>query len=242
MRVNIKRFLNSKTWFETFEVEFKEDETILELLDRLKKKEPSLTYRSFCRSNICGTCAVRVNDKTVLACKSKVKDFLQNDELVIEPVSRSKVIKDLVVKHDYIEEAVRKNKLWFEDEINTNQENLQTPEELKKYDKQTDCIMCMACYFECEALDYTSDFAGPFIFTKYFRFVFDSRDKSDKQQRIELAKENGLYSCINCQKCIMVCPKEIASAFDIKALQAKDLNPPMQNFDFGSFDIGFNGF
>ncbi len=232
MKLLIKRFKNQKVWFDEFNVDFKEDETILELLDRINRKKRDIAYRSFCRSSICGTCTVKVNDKTVLACKAKVKDLIQNEELIIEPVDRSKVIRDLVVDHEYIEKSIKENRLWFEDEIRSDIENLQTPEELAKYDKQTDCIMCMACYFECEALDYKQEFAGPFIFTKYYRFVFDSRDKSDKQQRIELAKEHGLYDCINCQKCVMVCPKGIASAFDIKALQANDKNPPVQDFGF----------
>jgi len=232
MKLLIKRFDTKKVFFEEFEVEFKEDETVLELLDRINKTKRDIAYRSFCRSAICGTCAVKVNDKTVLACKNKVKDLIQNDELIIEAVDRSKVIRDLVVEHNYIEEAIKKNHFWFVDEIDENRENLQTPESLAKYDKQTDCIMCMACYFECEALDYKQDFAGPFVFSKYFRFVFDDRDKSDKQQRIEEAKLNGLYDCINCQKCVMVCPKNIASAFDIKMLQNSDLNPPVQDFGF----------
>jgi len=235
MKVNIKRFLNGKVWFENFEFDFKEDETILELLDRAKNKNRSITYRSFCRSSICGTCAVKVNDKTVLACKTKVKDFIEHDEIIIEPVDRSRLIKDLVVDHSYIEKAMKQNKLWFEGENNSDTENLQSPHELKKYEKQTDCIMCMACHFECEALDYTPEFAGPFIFSKYFRFVFDSRDKSDLQQRIDLAKKNGLYNCINCQKCVMVCPKGLASAFDIKALQNADTSVEENDFFSESF-------
>lgn len=215
MRLLIKRFDGNRHYFDEFEFDFKEDETILELLDRANYKK-RFAYRSFCRSAICGTCAVKVNDRTVLACKSKVKDLIQNDEVIVEPVDRSVVLRDLVVDHSYIEKSIKDNRLWFVDEIDETKENLQTPEELKKYDKQTDCILCMACHFECEALDYDKDFAGPFVFTKYFRFVFDSRDKSDKQERIELAKENGLYNCINCQKCVYVCPKHIASAFDIK--------------------------
>ncbi|QCT94992.1 succinate dehydrogenase/fumarate reductase iron-sulfur subunit [Caminibacter mediatlanticus TB-2] len=231
MRLLIKRFDGNRHYFDEFEFDFKENETILELLDRANYKK-RFAYRSFCRSAICGTCAVKVNDRTVLACKSKVKDLIQNDEVIVEPVDRSVVLRDLVVDHSYIEKSIKDNKLWFVDEIDETKENLQTPEELKKYDKQTDCILCMACHFECEALDYDKDFAGPFVFSKYFRFVFDSRDKSDKQERIELAKENGLYNCINCQKCVYVCPKHIASAFDIKMLQQNDKNPPIQDFGF----------
>ncbi len=226
MRVLIKRFDGKKFWFEEFDIEVNSDETILEVLDKIRNKKRDLAYRSFCRSSICGTCAIKVNDKTILACKTKAIDMAQNNEIIIEPVDRSRVLRDLVVDHSYIEKAYKDNELWFVDKIDFTKENIQTPQELKRYDKQTDCILCMACYFECEALDFDKNFAGPFVFTKYFRFVFDSRDKRDKQERIELAKKNGLYNCINCQKCIMVCPKQIASAFDIKTLQNNDKNPP----------------
>ena len=234
MKLKIKRFLNNKSYFDEYEVDFRDDETILELLDRIRDKDRSLTYRSFCRSSICGTCTIKANNKTILACKSKVKDFIENDELVIEPVDKAKVIKDLVVDNSFLEEKIKKVNGWFVDEIDVTKENLQTPEELKKYDKQTDCILCGACFYECDALEYDKNFAGPFAFTKVYRFVFDSRDKMDKQQRIEIAKENLLYNCINCQKCAIVCPKGISSMMDIKMLQTNDKNPPFSN-DFNFF-------
>jgi succinate dehydrogenase/fumarate reductase iron-sulfur protein len=228
MRVLIKRFYNNKTWFEEFEVEYKKDETLLELLDRIKNKKRDITYRSFCRSAICGTCALVANDRTCLACRTKVDDVIRNNEIVFEPLARMKVLRDLMVDNTYLEESIKDNKLWFVGkEINSDSEYIQTPQEHKKYEKQTDCILCMACYAECEALDNDVEFAGPFVFSKYFRFVFDSRDALGKE-RIEEAKIHGLYNCINCQKCVMVCPKGIGSAFDIKTLQMNDSNPPFE--------------
>ena len=234
MKLKIKRFLNNESYFDEYEIDFRDDETILELLDRIRDKDRSLTYRSFCRSSICGTCTIKANNKTILACKSKVKDFIENDELIIEPVDKVKVIKDLVVDNSFLEEKIKKVNGWFVDKIDVTKESLQTPEELKKYDKQTDCILCGACFYECDALEYDKNFAGPFAFTKVYRFVFDSRDKMDKQQRIEIAKENLLYNCINCQKCAIVCPKGISSMMDIKMLQTNDKNPPFSN-DFNFF-------
>ena len=212
--------------FEVFEVENK-NQTILEILDEIRdKQDRSLTYRSFCRSSICGTCAVRINGVSKLACKTRA----EGEEIVIEPLSRVNVIKDLVVDHIQVEKSIKDLKNWFVDEIDEEKENLQTPEELRRIEKQVDCIMCMACFSECEALDYDKNFAGPFAFTKVFRFVEDTRDKMDKQERIGIAKQKLLYNCINCQKCSMVCPKGISSAMDIKMLQSKDLNSPMQDF------------
>ena len=223
MRVKIKR----GNTFEEFEVEYK-NQTVLEILDEIREKDRTLTYRSFCRSAICGTCAIRVNGVSVLACKSRVNA----KELIIEPLNNVEVIKDLVVDHSEIEKSISKLKNWFIDEINEEKENLQTPEELKKIEKQLDCIMCMACFSECEALMYDKNFAGPFSFTKVFRFVEDTRDKENPQKRIDIAKDNLLYNCVNCQKCSMVCPKGISSMMDIKMLQNKDQNPPFNQMFF----------
>ena len=236
MKLKIMRFIEGKNFIEEYDIEVKDDETLLELLDRIRDyKDRTLTYRSFCRSSICGTCAVVANSKTVLACKTKVKDLVQNETLLIEPVKRVKVIKDLAVEHSFIADEIKKVHGWFVDEIDETKENLQTPQELKKYDKQTDCILCGACYFECEALDYDMKFAGPFAFTKVFRFVFDGRDKMDNQERIEIAKESMLYSCVNCQKCAIVCPKNISSVMDIKMLQNFDKNSPLCNNIYNFF-------
>jgi len=237
MKLKIKRFDGDRSYFEEFEVEVRDDETVLEVLDKINRVKRNIAYRSFCRSSICGTCAIRLNQRSVLACKTKVKDLVQDGELVIEPLNKLKVIRDLVVDHSYLEESHRRLKNYFVDEIDEKKENLQLPNELKIYDKQTDCIGCMACYSECDALLNDPNFAGPFSFTKVYRFVNDSRDKMDKQERIEIAKQNNLYSCVNCQKCYLSCPKGISSMNDIKLLQTKDENPPfgLGGMDFGGF-------
>ena len=72
MRLKIKRFLNNKSFYQEYDIEYKDDETILELLDRVRNNDRTLTYRSFCRSSICGTCAIKINNKTVLACKRDI--------------------------------------------------------------------------------------------------------------------------------------------------------------------------
>lgn len=53
---------------------------------------PDLSFRGPCSVRICGCCAVKVNKKAVLAC-----DAYAEKEMVIEPVSADRVIKDLVV-------------------------------------------------------------------------------------------------------------------------------------------------
>ena len=53
---------------------------------------PGLAYRGACYQRLCGGCTIRVNNKPVLAC-----DAMATQEMVIEPVTRGQVLKDLVV-------------------------------------------------------------------------------------------------------------------------------------------------
>ncbi len=54
--------------------------------------DPGLSFREPCRQRLCGACTVMVNSKAVLAC-----DALSQKEMVIEPVAKYQVLKDLIV-------------------------------------------------------------------------------------------------------------------------------------------------
>ena len=100
----------------------------------------------------------------------------------------------------------------------------------------------MACYSDCGALDNNPNYLGPFAFSKELRFINDSRDSFDN--RIKEAVDGDVFDCIECQGCILACPKGLTPQFDIKTLQSKALangytNPHSQ--DFGSF-TDFGGF
>ena len=53
--------------------------------------DPGLSFREPCRQQLCGACTMVVNKKPVLAC-----DAFSEKEMIIEPIPRRKVIKDLV--------------------------------------------------------------------------------------------------------------------------------------------------
>ena len=233
MLVNIKRYNpdTKKTIFEEYNVEVGKSDSILDILEKIERNDRTLTYRAFCRSAICGSCAVVVNDRSVLACKVNARSLALNDELVIEPLKYQEVIKDLVTDIDFSLNKLKSMQTWA---INQEKDNLQNPEEQKLIDKQTDCILCGACWSECEPLQNSETFAGPFAFTKLNRFLNDSRDSREESYFLDIAKQNGLYECIQCKKCVMACPKGIASAFDIKQFMDKD----MQSWG-GDFGVNF---
>lgn len=54
---------------------------------------PDLSFRDPCCVRLCGSCTVKVNSKPVLAC-----DAFAEQEMLIEPLSRDRIIKDLAVE------------------------------------------------------------------------------------------------------------------------------------------------
>lgn len=212
----IKRFDGKKEFIQDFKVNIDDRTTILEILMYLKDYvDPSLTFRAQCRASICGTCGIRVNDTHVLACKTKVKDHLINNEIFIQPENNLTVIKDLVVDHSEFLEKLKKIKGWFEPK-----EPFEPvyPDDLKQFEKEADCILCGLCYSACPAFETDKLFGGPIDFVKIYRFWKDKND-SLKDERIVIANEDHITSCVHCKYCTMVCPQQIPVEMDITQIE-----------------------
>jgi len=251
MIVKIQRFnpeINESPYFQEYTIEVDEHWTVLEVLEYIKDKfDSTLTFRASCRSSICGSCAMVINGQSRLICKENIAKNLINDTITIEPLKKFPIIRDLVVDDSIAYEKLKKVQPWLTPKTPPeNSEFLISPEEVATYDKQTDCILCMACYSDCAALENDDKYIGPFQFTKALRLINDSRDSTSLNERLDLiTKEGNIFECLECQACILACPKGIASQFDIKKLQNIALqngyenpNPLMQDFGFGGFSEG----
>ena len=230
VKIDIQRFnpeTDEKPYMQTYEVEesILEGMTIFDALAYVKDKmDSTLTYRAFCRSAICGSCAMRINERAKLACKEQILFHVRDGKVTIKPLENAKIIRDLTVDVDEALDKLKKLKPWLEEDPkkvpeSTKSESLVLPEEFAHYDHMTDCILCMACYGSCSAEKADSNYAGPFQFTKALRFIKDSRDGVDIDERVQLCIDNGVWDCVQCQMCLAACPKGITPADDIQELR-----------------------
>ncbi|MEA1893310.1 MAG: 2Fe-2S iron-sulfur cluster-binding protein [Campylobacterota bacterium] len=208
-----------------------QDATLLEVLQKIKtKQDPTLTFSSGCKSSICGSCAMRVNAKEVLACAHKVKD---GD--FIEPLKNSPVIRDLVVDMGKAYSFNKKAKAWqssLSPSISLTQEN----EKINEI--QSDCILCGSCYSACPVYAVNSEFLGPFSLTRVWRYVSDKRELNP-DEKIEVIQNNGIWDCTLCNECTLVCPQNISSKSDIEKLRSKSAQKGLMDPNFSSFGGGF---
>lgn len=210
-----------------------ENATLLELLSEIKtKQDNTLAFSSGCRSSVCGSCSMRVNEKEVLACSYKVQD---GDK--IEPLQNVEVLRDLVVNMDSAYALNAKAKAWLSKEERTLSLN---HEDAQINALQSDCILCGSCYSACPVYAVNPDFLGPFALTRVWRYVSDKRENEEEQKMAEI-QSNGVWDCTLCNNCSVVCPQNISSKSDIEKLRMKSAQYGFMDPNFGSFG-GFGSF
>ncbi|MBD2592842.1 succinate dehydrogenase/fumarate reductase iron-sulfur subunit [Nostoc spongiaeforme FACHB-130] len=227
---------------QTYPLEVDPGNTILDCLNRIKwEQDGTLAFRKNCRNTICGSCAMRINGRSALACKENVGSEIArlqqiqsltntenpNLEITVAPLGNMPVIKDLVVDMSsfwdnleaiapYVSTAARQI---------PEREFLQTPQERSLLDQTGNCIMCGACYSECNAREVNPDFVGPHALAKAYRMVADSRDSNTKN-RLENYNEGtkGVWGCTRCLYCDSVCPMEVAPLEQITKIKQEILS------------------
>ena len=218
MTFNVFRF-NAETdylpHYKKIEMEVTSEEVVLDILNRIKwEHDGSFSYRRSCRHGICGTCAIKVNGKGVLACKQRILDLIElfGNELTIEPLSIKRAIKDMIIdkddfwkKHEQVEPYLIKPI-----EAQPETECTVTPAQAESLLDADYCIQCGLCHYSCPSLENNEDYIGPAAFAKAYRFNADVRDEGvDKRLDIVNAPSQGVWDCVKCYECTEVCPKDV---------------------------------
>lgn len=189
------------------------DATLLEILDRIKTTiDSSLTFSSGCRSSVCGSCTVLVNGVETLACAYKPK----NDD-VIKPLKNMPIVRDLVVDMNKAFNFNKIAKAWGLPKTKALHVSI---EDASRYELQSDCILCSACFSACPVYEINEEFIGPFALTRAWRYVNDTRE-DNITPIIKAVQKSGIYDCTLCNACIPVCPQAIAPMQDIQMLRNK---------------------
>ena len=219
-RITIKAFrFNAETdylpYYKTYEMEIGKDELILDLLNRIKwEHDGSFSYRRSCRHGICGACGIKVNGKATLSCKQNAMELVElfGDELVFEPQSQKRAVKDMIIdKGDFWEKhAAVKPYVEAEVEPHPTSETIMSKEQVENFLDADYCIQCGACHYACPVIEVNPDYIGPAAFAAAYRFTVDPRDEAGKE-RLETTAElgSGVWDCVKCFECAEACPKEV---------------------------------
>jgi succinate dehydrogenase/fumarate reductase iron-sulfur protein len=87
---------DAKPYMQTIEIELDGNERmLLDALVKLKKVDPTISFRRSCREGVCGSDAMNINGKNGLACLTNMRTLPQT--IVLKPLPGLPVIRDLYV-------------------------------------------------------------------------------------------------------------------------------------------------
>ncbi len=232
-------------YWEEFKVDLEESLSVLDgILQAKDREDGSLAVRCSCRAAICGSCGVKINGESTLACKTQLRHAHEGanrrngsasgsgtpgseaedvpQPIVVEPMGNMPVIKDLVTDMESTHWAkIRRVTPWLLPAGDPpEREYVVPPESMIDVTQSMACIQCGACVSSCLSMEVDPGFIGPAALAKAYRFVGDPRDAETRERLHDLAQDpQGIYDCTHCFSCIDACPKGVAPMDQIMRLR-----------------------
>lgn len=197
--------------------EYKIEETIrlnvFNALSRIKDElDPTLMVDFVCRAGICGSCAMMINGRPTLACRTLTSEL--PDQIELFPLPFFKVLGDLSVDTGvWFREMTERVESWIhtdkEFDPEKEEERMENALANQIYESAR-CIECGCCIAGCATANVRTDFMGAAGLNRIARFMIDPRDQRDNAEWFELVStDEGIFGCIGMMGCDDVCPKDI---------------------------------
>ena len=231
-KLKLRRFdpeSGEAAYWADYDVDLPPERSVLDGILQVKDREDaSIGIRCSCRAAICGSCGVRINGKSALACNTRIGEAAERGRdgvITVEPMGNMPVIKDLITDMEAVHwKKIRRVVPWLlpKEEAPEGREYIVPAEAMLDVTQAMACIQCGACVSACLSMEVDPEFIGPAALAKAYRFVGDPRDGAHEERLADLAAdEHGMYDCTHCFACIEVCPKEVAPMSQIMRLRRK---------------------
>lgn len=208
-----------------FELEETDKMTLFIALNRIREEQdPSLQFDFCCRAGICGACAMVINGRPGLACRTKTVDL--PDEITLMPLPVFKLVGDLSVDtgvwfrqmYQKVESWIHTDKL-FDPEAQEERMDNAIAVEIYELDR---CIECGCCVAGCGTAIMREDFLGGVALNRLARFVLDPRDERTEKDYFDLVgTDEGVFGCMGLLACEDFCPKQIPLQEQLGKLRRK---------------------
>jgi fumarate reductase iron-sulfur subunit len=211
---------------QTYDLEEADGMTLFIALNEIREKQDaSLHFDFVCRAGICGSCAMVINGRPALACRTLTKNL--GSDITLAPLPVFELIADLSVNTGKWMRAMSERlQTWVhrnEKEVDLSRiEERMEPELAQKIYELDRCIECGCCVAGCGTARMREDFVGAVGLNKIARFRLDPRDARGDDDFYELiGDDDGVFGCMSLLACHDVCPKELPLATQIAFLRRK---------------------
>lgn len=231
-------------YWELHRVKYEREMNVISVLQRIAahattvdgKRVTPVAWDCGCLEEVCGSCTMVINGRVRQSCSALVDRLLEDEpeEIVLEPMEKFPVIRDLLVDRARLFRDIERVKGWVpvDNYYDMGPGPRQSRENQEQIYPLTQCMSCGCCLDACpqykkielerregesvEAYEqrkrqaYDEGFIGAHAISQAMRFNLDPTGSSLAGDRLdELAGPGGVSTCGNAQNCVAVCPKEI---------------------------------
>jgi succinate dehydrogenase / fumarate reductase, iron-sulfur subunit len=229
------------SYFEDFEVPYKASMNVISVLQDIQrlgktaagKETAPPTWDCSCLEEVCGACTMLVNGRVRQSCTALVDKLDQ--PIVLEPMSKFPVVRDLQVNRGRMFESLKKVKAWvpIDGTHDLGPGPRMNEAEREQAYKLSQCMTCGCCVEACPQFGDSSPFIGPAAISQVVLFNTHPTGALNAHERLDaIMGDGGIADCGNAQNCVEVCPKEIPLTWSIaKASRATTVRMFTRMFD-----------
>lgn len=180
-----------------------------------------VVWDSGCLEEVCGACTMVINGHVRQSCSALVDDILAGrgvgaargqGMIILEPMTKFPVVRDLWVDRSRMFEALKKVKAWVP--IDGTQAlgpgPKESPETQELRYALSRCMTCGCCLEACPQFLKDNQFIGAQAIGQALLFNLHETGRNLMEDRLDVMMgPGGITDCGNAQNCVRVCPKEV---------------------------------
>ena len=208
----------SNPYWEEYSIPYEPRQNVISVLMKIARdprtKQGQCTspvvYDRACLEEVCGSCAMRINGVSRMACTALIDSLTQ--PIRLEPMAKFPVLRDLAVDRQSMFESLKRVRAWIP--IDGTHElgpgpRMSETERQQAYELAR-CITCGNCLDVCPQVNDRSSFIGAAAISQARLFNSHPTGRMNAQERLlALMGEGGIDDCGNAQNCVRACPKSI---------------------------------
>ncbi len=209
IEITVKRQKSQKdtSYVQTFTYNGDGALTVADWLNEVNQTEARLdriAWECGCLEKKCGACAMRINGVPALACSVFLKDVRKRGKIVLEPLQKFPLVKDLMVDRSTMFQTLQEMKIWLEEK---SESDFSWDRKLQYQAGQ--CLQCGCCLEVCPNFLSGGKFAGASVMIEAYRAIEQSVRDEHKEEMIKEYRARFFSYCGQSLSCQAVCPQKL---------------------------------
>ena len=209
--LKIFRGTAERSEYQTFSVPTYQGMVVLDAVHDIQAEQaPDLAVRWNCKAGKCGSCGAEVNGNPRLLCMTRMDQYPAGQPIVVEPMRRFPLIRDLVCDVSWNYEVNKRIKPLAPKPREADGTYRMQQYEIDRVQEFHKCIECFLCQDVCHVMrDHGKyDFAGPRFMVRIAALAMHPLDTVDRLRDLRDAQGIGYCNITKC--CTEVCPESIS--------------------------------